>query len=65
MVNLFNRVQNHLAPKIDRGLKYRFGWINSSAQDKFIDTLGLQKGDSAKMILVNPGSRKRFFIMEN
>ena len=65
LVNLFNSIQNHLAPKIDRGIKYRFGWINSSAQDKFIDTLGLQKGDSAKMILVNPGSRKRFFILEN
>jgi hypothetical protein len=65
LVNLFNSVQNHLAPKIDRGIKYRFGWINSSTQNKFIESIDLKSGDGPKMILVNPGSRKRFYLMEN
>lgn len=64
LINLFSALQNHLAPKIDRGIKYRFGWINSNTQNQFMDGIGLEKGDSMKMILVNPGSRKRFYIME-
>jgi len=65
LVNLFNAVQNYLAPKIDRGIKYRFGWVNSSTQGKFVESLGLTPADGPKMVLINPGSRKRFFLMEN
>ena len=65
MISLFNLIQNHLSPKIDRGIKYRFGWINSSTQNKFIDSIGMKDGDGPKMIIINPGSRKRFYIMEN
>ena len=65
LVNLFNSIQNSLAPKIDRGVKYRFGWINSSTQNKFIESVSLTSGVGPKMILVNPGSRKRFYVMES
>ncbi len=64
IINLFGALQNHLVPKIDRGIKYRFGWINSNTQNQFMDGIGLEKGDNLKMILVNPGSRKRFYIMD-
>jgi hypothetical protein len=65
LITLFNNLQNHLSPKIDRGIKYRFGWINSSAQAKFIDATGLQNGDGPKLMIVNPGSRKRFYVQES
>jgi hypothetical protein len=64
IINIFSALQNHLAPKIDRGIKYRFGWINSNSHNQFIDGIGLEKGDNLKMILVNPGSRKRYYIMD-
>jgi polyribonucleotide nucleotidyltransferase len=64
IISIFSALQNHLAPKIDRGIKYRFGWINSNTQNQFIYGIGLEKGDNLKMILVNPGSRKRYYIMD-
>lgn len=65
LINMFYNLQNHLSPKIDRGIKYKFGWINSNTQNKFISSTGLSLGDKSKMMIVNPGSRKRFYIMEN
>jgi len=64
MIDTFNALQNHLSPKIDRGIKFKFGWINSTTQNAFISSIELQLGDGPKMILVNPGSRKRFYVME-
>jgi len=65
LIDLFNLLQNHLSPKIDRGLKYRFGWINSSTQNAFMQEIGLGLGEGPKMIIINPGSRKRFYILES
>jgi len=64
LINKFNALQNHLAPKIDRGIKYKFGWVNSTSQKSFISAVEMKSGDGPKMILVNPGSRKRFYIMD-
>lgn len=65
LVNLFSSVQNWLSPKIDRGgVKYKFGWVNSEEQKSFISALELEQGAGPKMVIVNPGKRKRFFIPE-
>jgi len=64
LVELFNTLQNHLSPKIDRGIKYRFGWINTNTQKTFMDSIGQPEGTGPNMIIVNPGSRKRFYVLE-
>lgn len=61
-VNLMGELQNYLSPKIDRGIKYKFGWMNSETQTKFLKTTGV---DSVpKIVLINPGKRKRYFVSE-
>jgi len=62
--NLFTELQNYLSPKINRGLKYKFGWLNSSAQTKFLESVDLAVGSGPYMMLVNPGKRKRFHVLE-
>lgn len=57
-------IQNWLSPKINRGAKYKFGWINSSTQKQMVKGLGLNPGDGPKLIIINRGSRKRFHLYE-
>jgi len=64
LTNLFIELQNYLSPKINRGLKYKFGWLNSSTQTKFIENVDLSVGSGPYMMLVNPGKRKRFHVLE-
>ena len=63
LISLFSNIQNWLSPKIDRGgVKYKFGWVNSTVQKNFITSLELKENSGPKMVIVNPGKRKRFFI---
>ena len=65
-LDLMADIQNYLTPKIDRGgIKYRFGWITTVTQPKFTTLLDLKIGSGPKVVLVNPGKRKRFFVMED
>ena len=65
LVNLFSNIQNWLSPKIDRGIKYKFGWLNTSTQNKFMSTVDLPFSSGPTLLLANPGKRKRFFVLEN
>jgi hypothetical protein len=60
--SLMNELQDYLSPKIDRGIKYKFAWLNSETQGKFIGVTGVD--GVPKVVLVNPGKRKRFFVVE-
>ena len=60
--NIMFSIQNWLSPKISRGMKYKFGWMNSSIQNAMITALGLNKGEGPKLVLINRGSRKRFHL---
>ena len=60
--NIMNSIQNWLNPKISRGIKYKLGWINSSSQNNMMTGLGLNKGESLKLVLINKGMRKRFHL---
>ena len=62
--NIMSSIQNWLNPKISRGIKYKFGWINSSTQNAIMTSFGLNKGDGPKLVLINRGSRKRFHIYD-
>jgi hypothetical protein len=57
-------LQNYLSPKIDRGIKYKFGWICSTGQSSFMQTLGQEVGTGPSLMLINPGKRKRYHVME-
>ena len=41
--NIMFSIQNWLSPKISRGMKNKFGWMNSSIQNAMIIALGLNK----------------------
>ena len=43
--NIMLSIQNWLSPKINRGIKYKFGLINTSTQNVMTSALGLNKGD--------------------
>ena len=62
--NIMFSIQNWLSPKISRGIKYKFGWINSSTQNSMTAAFGLKKGDGPKLVLINRGSRKRFHLYD-
>ena len=62
--NIMFSIQNWLSPKISRGIKYKFGWINSSTQNSMTAAFGLNKGDGPKLVLINRGSRKRFHLYD-
>ena len=62
--NIISSIQNWLSPKISRGIKYKFGWINSSTQTAMMSAFGLKKADGPKLVLINRGSRKRFHLYD-
>lgn len=64
LIDLFSELQNYLSPKINRGLKYKFGWLNSNSQKKFMESVQLPVGSGPHMMLVNPGKRKRFHVLD-
>lgn len=61
--NTIKELQNYLSPKIDRGINYKFGWIDTGKQKEFTQAVGID-GDRLRFGLVNPGKRKRYFIAE-
>ena len=65
LTDSFINLQNWLSPKINRGIKYKFGWINSTTQSEFMKTVELENASGPYMMLVNPGKRKKFFTLEN
>lgn len=61
---IVNELQNYLTPKIDYGsvLKYKFSWVNTDTQAGFLSIVGVK--DAPKALIINPGKRKRYFVME-
>ena len=44
-------------------MKYKFGWLNTSVQKAFMGSVDLAVGSGPYMMLVNPGKRKRFHVL--
>lgn len=61
---LVSELQNYLSPKIDYagGIKYKFGWVDLNSQTNFVETVGVSTSPS--VVLINPGKRKRFYVLE-
>jgi len=61
---LMAEIQNYLTPKIDRGgIKYKFSWLSVNTQPAFSKLIEVSSASVPKVVLVNPGKRKRFFVM--
>lgn len=60
--DLMGELQNWLSPKIDRGIKYKFGWLNSETQSKFLDVVHVES--VPRIVLINASKRKRFFVSD-
>lgn len=63
LINLMSHVQNILTPKIERGIKYKYGWLDTSKQSKFLEAAGISE-EGPRLLLVNPGKRKRHYLYE-
>ena len=63
LIDKMANLQNFLSPKINRGIKYKFSWLNSNSQDNFISALGVQKGTGPSVFIINPGKRRRYFMI--
>lgn len=59
---LFDSIQNWLSPKINRGLKYKYGWINTSKQSSILQVMNVEKNAGPLLVLINSGSRKRYYV---
>lgn len=62
--SIFMEIQNWLSPKINRGAKYKFGWINSTKQKDFVAGVKLEGDVSNKLVLINHGKRKRYHLFD-
>ncbi len=50
------------ASKISRGINFYFMWLDSSAENKFYQMFEIKESDLPKVVILNPGKRKRFLI---
>ena len=50
------------ASKISRGIQFYFSWVDATADPEFISVFGIE--EYPKVIVLNPGKRKRFLIHE-
>ena len=49
--------------KISRGISFNFMWLDSSADKDFADVFAIE-GDLPRVVVLNPGKRKRFLVHE-
>ena len=50
------------ASKISRGINFYFMWVDASAEPAFTEMFGLKADDLPKLVILNPGKRKRFLL---
>ena len=63
MLDALNAVGQNFASKISRGISFYFMWIDASAEANFVSIFNLE-GEMPKLIVLNPGKRKRFLVHE-
>ena len=64
-LDLLNSVGQGFASKISRGITFYFSWLNASANKEFFNVFQLQEEDLPRVIVLNPGKRKRFLVHED
>lgn len=59
MEQLYSTGQS-FASKISRGINFYFMWLDASVESKFAAMFDVKESDMPKVIILNPGKRKRF-----
>jgi len=57
-----NSVSHGFASKISRGISFYFSWLNAENEPDFAAVFGSAPGDDPKIVILNPGKRKRFLL---
>lgn len=63
MLDEMNAVGQNFASKISRGISFYFMWVDASAEKDFVSTFN-QDYETPKLVILNPGKRKRFLLHE-
>ena len=63
MLDEMNAVGQNFASKISRGISFYFMWVDASAEKDFVTVFNLEY-DTPKLVVLNPGKRKRFLLHE-
>lgn len=64
MLDEMNAVGQNFASKISRGISFYFMWLDTTAEKDFAATFNLDTSSEPKLIILNPGKRKRFLLHE-
>lgn len=62
LLDVMNQVGQGFASKISRGISFYFSWIDTTAEKDFSAIFDLEASTLPKLIILNPGKRKRFLI---
>ena len=57
-------VGQSFSSKISRGINFHFMWLDASKEANFFKMFDIAEGDLPKVVILNPGKRKRFLIHE-
>lgn len=60
---LYNVGQSHQS-KISRGTNFYFMWLDASKETDFFSMFDLKEASLPKVVILNPGKRKRFLVHE-
>lgn len=63
-LEILNSLGQGFAAKISRGIQFNFMWVDASKNPEFVSTFGLEVSDMPKLVILNPGKRKRFLTHE-
>lgn len=63
MLDEMNAVGQNFASKISRGISFYFMWVDATAEKDFVSVFNLEY-DTPKLVVLNPGKRKRFLLHE-
>lgn len=61
-MNELYQLGQQFASKISRGINFYFMWLDASAEPGFFKMFGLQEGELPKVVILNPGKRKRYLV---
>jgi len=61
-LEVLNSVGQGFASKISRGISFYFSWLDAESNAEFASTFGLPAEELPKVIILNPGKRKRFLV---
>lgn len=63
-LNELYSIGQQFSSKISRGISFHFMWLDASAESGFASMFDLKQSDLPRVVILNPGKRKRFLVHE-